>query len=226
MPRSILFLALLFYGLTAWASSESGLWSKLNGSQQQQLCSGIPVMIEEDIPNNPWPRFTVYHLTKASPSQVAAVFWDCERDPDYVPNCLSVRLLSCPQPWIHDGEYTLKMPFFLPDEVYVSRNEVKLISPEVYEISWKVLRSRYIKGCSGNLRLEPHGESTILCYSNLVMPGSRIATLLRTRAGNQVLGTVSSLVQQTEKEIAKNPTLMERQLHEMENSLAPAPRVR
>jgi hypothetical protein len=213
---------LLLAGATASLSAEESMWSALTQQQHAQLLAGKQVVLEEEISGKPWPRFTIYHLVKGTPADVAAIFWDCELDPKYIPDCLSVRIISRTAPWIHDGEYTLKMPLFLPDEVYVSRNELKRHSATSYEISWKVLRSRYSESCSGSLRMQEHDGKTLLCYSNLVVPGSRIAGLLRSTAGNQVVSSVQALVRQIAWEIETRPQLLEQQLHSLEHALETA----
>jgi hypothetical protein len=213
---------LLLAGAAASLSAEESMWSALTQQQHAQLLAGKQVVLEEEISGKPWPRFTIYHLVKGTPADVAAIFWDCELDPKYIPDCLSVRIISRSAPWIHDGEYTLKMPLFLPDEVYVSRNELKRHSATSYEISWKVLRSRYSESCSGSLRMEEHDGKTLLCYSNLVVPGSRIARLLRSTAGNQVVSSVQALVRQIASEIEMRPQLLEQQLHSLEHALETA----
>ncbi|MCX8493479.1 MAG: hypothetical protein ORN23_04535 [Chthoniobacterales bacterium] len=213
---------LLLAGAAASLSAEESMWSALTQQQHAQLLAGKQVVLEEEISGKPWPRFTIYHLVKGTPADVAAIFWDCELDPKYIPDCLSVRIISRSAPWIHDGEYTLKMPLFLPDEVYVSRNELKRHSATSYEISWKVLRSRYSESCSGSLRMQEHDGKTLLCYSNLIVPGSRIARLLRSTAGNQVVSSVQALVRQIASEIEMRPQLLEQQLHSLEHALETA----
>jgi len=225
MNRALLFLLLIFCGILA-AHAVSGrdqsLWNGLTTAQQEQLLSGKAVKLEEDVPDSPWPRFIIYHLVKGKPANIAAIFWNCELDPAYIPNCTSVRILSHPSPSVHEAEYTLRMPFFLPDEVYISRNSLRKISPTDYEISWKVLASRYTKSCSGNLRVEQHGDDSLLRYTNLVIPGSKIARLLRASAGNQVTDSVHALVHQVGSEIAHDTNLLERQFRELEKALTPA----
>jgi hypothetical protein len=216
---------LLFYALTTTAlcSEPLPIWNALTPQQQEILSAGKPFLLEEEVPGNPWPRYTVYHLVKSSPEQAAAVFWDCELDPKYVPNCLSVRLVASPQPWIHDGQYTLKMPLMLPSEVYVSRNELKK-DTSGYEISWNVLHARYIMGSTGKICFEPHGEmgeQTLIRYTNLVKPGSSIAGLLRANASKQVLESVRALVRQIESELSESPQLMEHQLKDLEKDSPP-----
>jgi hypothetical protein len=222
MIRPLAVFLLLLAGATASLSAEESMWSALTQQQHAQLLAGKQVVLEEEISGKPWPRFTIYHLVKGTPADVAAIFWDCELDPKYIPDCLSVRIISRSAPWIHDGEYTLKMPLFLPDEVYVSRNELKRHSATSYEISWKVLRSRYSESCSGSLRMQEHDGKTLLCYSNLVVPGSRIARLLRSTAGNQVVSSVQALVRQIASEIEMRPQLLEQQLHSLEHALETA----
>jgi Polyketide cyclase / dehydrase and lipid transport len=224
MVRVIIIALLVILGTRASLdAAEAGtIWNALSSRQHAQLAAGKPLVIEEIAPDLPWPRFIIYHLVNAPASKVAAVFWDSELDPKYVPNCLSVSIVSRPRPWIHEAQYTLKMPLFLPDEVYVSRNELSRPSPETYEIRWKVLESRYTKSCSGNLRIEPHGEhgeKSLLRYTNLVEPGSRIAGLMRSKAGAQVIESVQALVHQVDQEMAGSPSLIEMQLEVLEKAL-------
>jgi hypothetical protein len=217
--RTFICLLLLLAGVTSSLFAEEQMWNALTKQQQAQLLAGKQVQIEEEFPDKPWPRYTIYHLVTGKPAEVTAIFWDSELDPKYIPNCSSVHITSRPSSWIHEGEYTLKMPLFLPDEVYISRNELKKLSANSYEISWKVMRSRYTKSCSGSLRIEEHEGKTLLRYSNLVVPGSRIAGLLRSTAGSQVVSSVEALVHQVATELEKTPRLLEQQLHELEHSL-------
>jgi hypothetical protein len=198
------------------------MWSALTSTQQELLQSGKSLVIEEAVPNNPWPRFIVYRLLKSSTDKVAAVFWDAELDPQYVPNCLSTRMISSPKPTIHVAEYILKMPLFLPNEVYLASNELKSPSPGVYEISWNLLKATYITGSTGTLRVEPQSESetqALIRYSNLVTPGSSIAGLLRSTARSEVVESVDALAKQVESEIQKSPQLLESQLQKMNYAL-------
>ena len=216
-PLAILLAALFL--TTTKAVAETNYWSGLSSRQREILNSGETLILEEDLPGNPWPRFIVYQLVKATPAQVAAVFWDLRLDPKYVPNCLSVTILAKPSPHVIDGEYTLKMPLFLPDEVYVSRNTLHRRTPEDYEISWIVLRSRYTKSCSGNLSLQKHEKGTLLRYSNQVEPGSRIAGIMKNNAGHQVVASVKALVSQVAREMERPSDPLEKQMKALEESL-------
>lgn len=216
------------------AASQSSIWSGLLPQQQRELTLGKPVVIEEVIAGNPWPRFTVYQVVESSSAQAAAVFWDCELDPKYVPNCLSVKPVAHPSPWIYEGEYMLKMPMMLPNEVYITRNVLQAQEvPEVYEISWNVQKARYIKRSNGNIRIEPlspnacsthgKGEQSLICYTNLVIPSSSIAGLLQPMARSQVVESVKALANQIENEIKISPELLNQQMEKLTQALKAIP---
>jgi len=181
------------------AAETDVLWNNLTEVQQRDLLAGKTVETEENIEGSAWPRFRVYQLVKAEPKSIAAVFWDCRRDPEYIPNCTAVTILSHPSPSVIEASYTLSMPFLLPDEVYVSKNVLRKPSETSYEITWNVSEARYTKSAMGSLRIEPHGQGSILRYANLVIPGSRIAGLLRATAGSQVVESVKALTRRVER---------------------------
>ena len=181
------------------AAETDVLWNNLTEVQQRDLLAGKTVETEENVEGSAWPRFRVYQLVKAEPKSIAAVFWDCRRDPEYIPNCSAVTILSHPSPSVIEASYTLAMPFLLPDEVYVSKNVLRKPSETSYEITWNVSEARYTKSAMGSLRIEPHGQGSILRYANLVIPGSRIAGLLRATAGSQVVESVKALTRRVER---------------------------
>ena len=213
---SLLLGAFLFMCLSSRAEESFG--TNFTSIQQEELLSGKKIKIEEEIPGNPWPRFSIYQLVKSSPENVAAVFWNCELDPEYIPNCLSVRILKRPSPGVIEAEYTLKMPFFLPNEVYISRNELTSPSPSTYMISWQVDKTRYIRKSQGNILLQPAHGGTLIRYTNLVEPGSKFARLLRTQAGTQVIECVGALTSQVEMELGKSSALLMKQVEELRKS--------
>ena len=226
LTRSALAFLLLATSLPAAPpATEINYWSGLSLRQRDLLLSGETMILEEEIPGNPWPRFIVDSLVKATPAEVAAVFWDLKLDPQYIPNCTSVTILNSPSPSVVEGEYTLRMPFLLPDEVYVSRNTVRHSTPEDFEISWEVLRSRYTKSGRGALTLQAQEGGTLLRYSNLVEPGSRIAGLMRKSAGRQVVESVKALISRVVGEKTSDQAMLEKQLRTLrEAAVSPSPR--
>jgi len=210
-----LILMTFFVGILAGMRNiraEGEVWNGLPHFEQRELLAGKTVEFEENVESSVWPRFIIYQLVKASPAAVAAVFWNCEKDPEYIPNCASVKILNSPEPGVVNAEYTLSMPFFLPDEVYVSRNQLMKLSGHDYEIIWKVSQSRYSKSSIGSLRMEEHNGMCLIRYTNLVIPASRFAGMLRTSAGKQVMESVKALGRQVALEAEKNPELLQKQV--------------
>jgi len=205
--------------LTSALAVDAPLWNGLSSQQKGQLLAGKSLAIEEDAAGSPWPRLTIYHLVRSSPAKVAAVFWNSELDLQYLAHCQSVHILARPVPQVQEARFTLKMPFFLPDEVYVSRIEVKRPSPESYDISWHVLESVYAKQCAGNVRIENEKGMALLCYKNFMMPKSSFACLLRSQACEQVKESVLALASQVEKETASSSPLLKSQLEALAMAL-------
>ena len=183
------------------------------------LSSGKQVVLEEEVPDSPWPNLTIYQLVKSSSADVPAVFWNSELDTKYLPNCKSVRILDRPSRDVQKAEFILRMPLFLPEELYVSRITIKSPSDNVYEISWKVLESLYSKECNGTIRIEPHGDLALFSYQNFVKPRSNFAALLRLPAQAIIVDSVKFLVRQVEAERQKNPQLLAAQLKAIEVAL-------
>jgi ribosome-associated toxin RatA of RatAB toxin-antitoxin module len=200
------------------ARAEGEVWNGLPHFEQRELLAGKTVEFEENVEESVWPRFIIYHLVKASPSAVAAVFWNCEKDPEYIPNCASVKILDSPERGVINAQYTLSMPFFLPDEVYISRNQLKKLADHDYDIVWKVTQSRYSKSSIGSLRVEEHDGMCLIRYTNLVIPSSRFAGMLRNSAGKQVMESVNALVARVLLEHEKTPELLERQVRALDQS--------
>jgi len=199
--------------------SDLPLWEQLTPPQQLVLNSGRQVVIEEEVPDSPWPKLTIYQLVKSRSADVAAVFWNSELDTEYLPNCKSVRILDRPSREVHKAKFILRMPLLLPEELYVSQITIKSPSESVYEISWKVLESVYSKECNGTIRIEPHGNNSLICYQNIVKPRSNFAVLLRWPARSTVVDSVKLLTHQVESERQKNPQILSLQLKALELAL-------
>lgn len=183
----------------------------LTPSKLAQLSNGKPLVLNKEIPGEPWPEMTIWQLVKCSPEVLAGVFWDSELDPSYLPSCLETQIVARPIPSAQKARFRLKMPLFLPDEVYIS--DIRLIpqTPGSYKITWKVLESIYAKSCSGEILIEPHAGMSLVRYRNFMVPRSRIAGLLKGPGMSRVVESFHALVAQTEKEVHSSPALLERQ---------------
>ena len=202
-------LILILSALSALHATED---ESLTSAQLAQLTPGKPLVINREIPGEPWPEMTIWQLVKCPPDVVAGVFWDSELDPAYLPGCLETKIISRPAPSLQQAWFRLKMPLFLPDEVYVS--EIRLIpqDPGSYKITWKVLESIYAKSCTGEIMIQPYeGSMSLIRYKNFMVPRSKIAKLLKRPGMKRVEESFQALVNQAEKVSRGTSNLTEKQ---------------
>ncbi len=219
MSRYLASLLMLCASLNFSRASTTPSWEELSANQQAQLSSGKAVVIEENVPGEPWPILTIYQIANCSPEEVAGVFWDSELDTKYLSGCRTSRIIERPTSSVQVAEFTLKMPFFLPDEVYTSRIELITQPPERYKITWCILESRYAKSCNGSVLLEPFSGKTLIRYRNFMAPHSRVAVLMRSSAKDRVVESVRALVNQVEKETMESPQLIRQQQKDLMQAL-------
>jgi hypothetical protein len=219
MSRYLAWLLMLCASLNFTRASTIPSWEELSANQKAQLSSGKAVVIEEDVPGEPWPILTIYQIANCSPEEVAGVFWDSKLDTRYLSGCRNVRIVERPTPPVQVAEFTLKMPFFLPDEVYTSRIELIPQPPGRYKITWHILESRYAKSCNGSVLLEPLSGKTLIRYRNFMAPHSRVAVLMRSPAKDRVVESVRALVNQVEKETRESPQLIRQQQKDLMQAL-------
>jgi hypothetical protein len=177
--------------------------SELNASQKSQLEEGEQVVIIEDVEGKTWPRIRIYRFIKASPEQVAAVFFDFENAKSFVPNVFKSEISNRVSPCTMDVDYGLDVPIF-PDEFYTVRNSLRVLAENSYCFDWKLLRAVLTKDSVGSFRVEPWEDKSLVCYQNLVTPASNIAVLLRGKAIEQMKETSKALAVHVEKEKSTN----------------------
>lgn len=219
MALRFVWLAGVLLLLNAGLVRSTGLSEDLSFTENYRLAAGKPLVLEADVPGEPWPVLTIRQVVNCPPEVLAGVFWDSELDSSYLPGCLAVRILSKPQSFLQEAEFRLKMPLFLPEEVYVSRIELLPRRGGVIRILWNVTDSRYAKSCAGEIRIESFEGKSLMCYRNFMVPKSRVAVLLRGPAKDRVVESVASLVAQAEKEFKFMPVLVERQQRELREAL-------
>lgn len=202
MPTtSLLLLSSLLFATTLLAENP---WDALDSRQQELLKSGKQVTVAEQVSGVPWPSLHVYRLLKATPEQAAAVFWDVQYAPHYVPDCLNVTLEGSSKTNVITLQYEVRVPF-LPKDVSQVRDELNQLPGGGYKISWDVLESTYSKSGKGSFVVLPHDQGTLMCYSNFVNPGSAIALLLKGEAQRRVETIAAAIAHQIESE-AQQPS--------------------
>ena len=219
--KTILLLSWIIFSTIATSCVAQTLdpWSSLNESQHAFLHEGKQVLVTEKIKDAPWPCFHIYRLVHGTPMEAAAVFWDAENAPNFIPHCVKVTVDARPAKDIAEICYELQIPIF-SNEVSKVRNTLKSFPHEGgYEIFWDVLYSKYAKSGRGSFLAVPHEHETLICYTNFVDPGSIIAPLLRSHAEKQVQETVAAIVAQIEQEVQKNPEQLLKQEEQLKKAL-------
>ena len=219
MARPLAWLLMWCASLHVMNAAEAPLGTQFTPQQKVELSSGKPLVIEENVPGEAWPLLTICQQIACPPVVLAGVFWDSELDSEYLPGCRSVRILARPDNAVQEAQFTLKMPFFLADEVSVSLIELFPQPPGTYKIVWRMIESRYAKSGNGSIVIEPHGGGTFIRYRTFTAPHSKIAVLMRSSASERVVENVEAMVNQVRREILLSPGLIRSQQRELDRAM-------
>ena len=217
-PASLPALALFLSLTTAPLGQTAEILGELDSAQKATLKKGSQVVVIEDIKGKPWPRVTIYKLVRATPEEVAAVFFDYEDNKSFVPNLLKSEISKRISPQSSEVDYGVDVPI-LPDEYYTVRNTITRIAPDQYRIDWKLVRAVQTKDSVGSFRIEPYEDQTLICYQNLVTPGSSMAGLLRKTAISQMKDAATAIAQRAETLKTGDPEQLKKQVEELRAAL-------
>jgi hypothetical protein len=195
----------------------SSLLEDLDAKQVAGLASGDQIVILCDVEGKPWPRVQVYQKVAAAPNEVAAVFFDYKNAKSYVPKILKSEISRQVSPCVAEVDYGIDVPI-LPDEFYTARNTLTR-DESGFVVSWKLLRALQTKDSEGNLRIEPWEDGSVIRYTNLVTPGSRMAGLLKSIAIGQMKDTVNAIATQAGRQKSQNPEDLKAQVRALESAL-------
>lgn len=212
--------AAAFICLGTALTGRCGLLDELNNAQRGKVLAGEQVMLQEPVEGKPWPRVRVFQLVRATPEEVAAVFFDYENSKSYIPDLLNSRVSKTITPLVLEVDYEVDVPI-LADEAYTARNELRAIHGGGFQVSWILLRALQTKGAEGNLLIEPHGDrEAVIRYTNLVTPGLGMAKVLKTLALARMQKTVEAIVQKVESQKKNHPRELARQVAALREALA------
>lgn len=217
-PASLPAIALFLSLTSAPLAQAADILGELDSAQKATLKKGSQVVVIEDIKGKPWPRVTIYKLVGATPEEVAAVFFDYEDNKSFVPNLLKSEISRRISPQSSEVDYGVDVPI-LPDEYYTVRNTITRIAPDQYRIDWKLVRAVQTKDSVGSFRIEPYEDQTLICYQNLVTPGSSMAGLLRKTAISQMKDAATAIAQRAETLKTHNPEQLKKQVEELRAAL-------
>lgn len=200
--------------------ASAGLLDELDAADRAKVLAGRQVLLQEEVAGKPWPRVRVYQLVRGTPEEVAAVFFDYDNSKTFVPDLLHSKISKKISPCEMEVDYEVEVPI-LADEAYTARNRLEAVEGGGYRVSWNLVRALQTKDATGNLRVEPHGESeAVICYTNLVTPSSGMAGILEKIAIARMEKTVEAMVRQVQNQKAHHPKDLARQVEALREALA------
>jgi hypothetical protein len=199
-------------------AATAGLLEDLSRNQQLDLEKGDLIVLEQDILGKPWPRVQIYKRIKATPEEVAAVFFDYDQAKTFIPDVLESKISKKIAPCVVEVDYEVNVPI-LSDEAYTALNEMKALG-ESYQVSWTLLRALQTKAAEGNLLIEPfENGSSVIRYTNLVTPSSGMAKILKGPALFRMQKTVLAIGEKVEKQKSSHPLQLAAQVARLREAL-------
>ena len=218
MTRVRLYFLCVAACLGALPAATGGLLEDLTRHQRQELENGELIVLEQDIPGKPWPRVRIYKQIKATPEEVAAVFFDYDQAKSYIPDVLESKISKKVSPSVMEVDYAVEVPI-LADEAYTARNEMKRLE-DGYRASWTLLHALQTKAAEGNLLIEPFENGTsVIRYTNLVTPSSGMAKLLKSLALSRMQKTVLAIGQKVEQQKSSHTAELSAQIARLREAL-------
>jgi hypothetical protein len=194
-------MLLLLATLAAAAPVGASMVDELGASDRAKLESGQGVLVTVDKPGATWPEVRIYRKVEATPEGVTKLFLDYENAGSFIDNLESAVVEKQPDANTKDVRYTVKLPVLFTIS-YLVRNRYEK-TPEGYTVHWNLLESIFAKSAVGKLRVEPHGETAVICYANHVEPATRLVAGLRGHAIKEASNTVDAIVKEAERRHAK-----------------------
>jgi hypothetical protein len=194
-------MLLLLTILAAAAPAGASMVDELGAADRAKLESGQGVLVTIEKPGATWPEVRIYRKVKATPEGVTDLFLDYENADSFIGNLESAVVENQPDGNTKDVRYTVKLPVLFTIS-YLVRNRYEK-TPGGYTVHWNLLESLFAKSAVGKLRVEPHGETAVICYANHVEPATRLVAGLRGHAIKEASNTVDAIVKEAERRHAK-----------------------
>lgn len=193
---------LLVTALTLTAPARSAMTDELSAADRGKLEAGESVLITVEKPGATWPEVRIYRTVKATPEGVTALFLDYENADSFIGNLKSAAVEHEPDANTKDVRYTVRLPVIFTIS-YLVRNRYEK-TPGGYTVHWNLLESLFAKSAVGKLRVEPHGDTAVICYANHVEPATSLVAGLRGHAIKEASNTVDAIVAEAERRHTKS----------------------
>jgi hypothetical protein len=199
-------LFLLFAASAALSTaSHAAIAEELSEQDRSKLESGQSVVTTMEKPGATWPEVRIYRKVKATPQGITDLFLDYENAGSFIENLESAVVEKKPDANTKDVRYTVRLPVLFTIS-YLVRNRYEK-TPNGYTVHWDLLESLFAKSAKGSLRVEPHGDTAVICYANHVEPATRLVAGLRGQAFKEASKTVDAIVKEAERRHAAAPKL-------------------
>lgn len=190
-------LVLFITGAVLAVPAPASMLTELSEQDRTKLESGQNVMATIEKPDAIWPEVRIYRKVKATPQGVTDLFLDYEKADSFIDNLESAVVEKKPDANTKDVRYTVRLPVLFTIS-YLVRNRYEK-TPDGYTVHWDLLESLFAKSAKGSLRVEPHGDTAVICYANHVEPATRLVAGLRGQALKEASKTVDAIVKEAER---------------------------
>lgn len=187
------------------AAAPASMLDELSPQDRAKLENGESVTRTVEKPGATWPEVRIYRKVKATPEGVTNLFLDYENAGAFIGNLKSAVVENQPDSNTKDVRYTVKLPVLFTIS-YLVRNRYEK-TPQGYTVHWNLLESVLAKSAVGKLRVEPHGETAVICYANHVEPATSLVAGLRGHALKEASNTVDAIVKEAERRHAGSARL-------------------
>lgn len=187
------------------AAAPASMLDELSPQDRTKLENGESVMTTVEKPGATWPEVRIYRKVTATPEGVTDLFLDYENAGSFIGNLKSAVVENQPDSNTKDVRYTVKLPVLFTIS-YLVRNRYEK-TPEGYTVHWNLLESILAKSAVGKLRVEPHGDTAVICYANHVEPATSLVAGLRGHALKEASNTVDAIVKEAERRHANSAKL-------------------
>ena len=191
------FAALLLLGFLSGSPLRAEMLGELSPADLAKLESGENVLTTIEKPGATWPEVRIYRKVNATPQGVTELFLDYENADSFIANLKSAVVENQPDGNTKDVRYTVKLPVLFTIS-YLVRNRYEK-TPEGYTVHWNLLESLFAKSAIGKLRVEPHGDTAVICYANHVEPATKLVAGLRGQALKEASKTVDAIGKEAER---------------------------
>jgi len=154
----------------------------LSAGEIRTLENGVLIKKETWHDGYPWPELHFYKILNTDPIEAAAVFFDYERQEDYIPDMKVSEIVKTLSPTEHHVRFVNKVPWPLNKTHYTTGNRLEQKATDHFEINWYFIKADDFDDTQGGVIFKPYENGqTLMIYHNLVDPKSWVAGLFESR---------------------------------------------